>query len=249
MLKVSNISKNFKQQNSVLHALDNVSLHIEEGEIYGIIGLSGAGKSTLIRSIAGLSTIDKGEILIDNTDMNSLKGKALREFRRNVGVVFQGYNLLMQRTVFDNIAFPLVLLKTPKMLIEARVKELIDLVGLNGKENSYPSMLSGGQKQRVAIARALASRPKILLLDEVTSALDPLTTKQILKLLKEINDKSKVTMVLITHEINVVSNLCKRVAVLNYGKVVENGYTSEVLSNPSSDVTRMLLGKEVTING
>ncbi|MEG1520724.1 MAG: ATP-binding cassette domain-containing protein [Clostridia bacterium] len=249
MLQITNVCKEFKQQNNILHALKDVSLHVKESEIYGIIGLSGAGKSTLLRSIAGLTTPDSGKILVDNVDISTLKNGELRSFRKKIGVVFQGYNLLMQKTVFDNIAFPLVLSKTPKLEIARRVNELIDIVGLNGKEHSYPATLSGGQKQRVAIARALATNPKILLLDEVTSALDPLTTKQILKLLKEINQTSKVTMVLITHEMGVVASICNRVAVLNYGEIEEDGAVVDVLNNPTSEVTRMLLGKEVSING
>lgn len=244
MLQIQNISKEFKQQNNILHALKDVSLHVKPCEIYGIIGLSGAGKSTLLRAIAGLNTLDSGKILVDGVDISNLKNGELRAFRKNIGVVFQGYNLLMQKSVFDNIAFPLVLAKAPKAEIAKRVNELINIVGLSGKEKSYPATLSGGQKQRVAIARALATNPKILLLDEVTSALDPLTTKQILKLLKEINETSKVTMVLITHEMGVVSSICNRVAVLNYGEIEEDGAVVDVLSNPTSDVTRMLLGKE-----
>ncbi len=248
MLKLSNIHKKFNQNNSVLHALNDVSLHVQEGDIYGIIGLSGAGKSTLLRSIACLSSIDSGTITVDGIDIANLKGASLRNFRKNIGVVFQGYNLLMQKNVFANIAFPLLLNKTPKDVVEKRVNELIAIVGLQGKEKSYPATLSGGQKQRVAIARALATSPKILLLDEVTSALDPLTTKQILKLLKDINETSGVTMVMITHEIGVVSKICKKVAVLNYGIIEEDGLTSDVLQNPSSEITRTLLGKE-TLNG
>lgn len=244
MLELKNVSKSFIQSGEPLHALKNVSLTVDDGEIFGIIGLSGAGKSTLLRSVAGLEQIDGGQILIDGVDASTLKGKALLEFRRTVGVVFQGYNLLMQRTVFENIAFPLKLTDTPKNKIKARVNELIELVGLKGKEKAFPAELSGGQKQRVAIARAIAPKPKVLLLDEVTSALDPLTTKQILALLKDINAKSGVTMIFITHEMGVVSTICNEVAVLNYGVVEEKGKTQEVLSNPKSEIAKLLLGKE-----
>lgn len=244
MLQLKNVSKSYIQSGEPLHALNDVTLTISDGLIFGVIGLSGAGKSTLIRSIAGLEIIDSGNIYIDGVDINTLKGNDLRAFRRNVGVVFQGFNLLMQKSVFDNIAFPLRLVKTPKGEVKRRVNELIELVGLKGKEKAYPANLSGGQKQRVAIARAIAAKPKVLLLDEVTSALDPLTTKQILELLKDINKKSGVTMVFITHEMGVVSTICDEVAVLNYGVIEEKGKTAEVLSNPTSDIAKLLLGKE-----
>lgn len=244
MLQLKNVSKSYIQSGEPLHALNDVTLTISDGLIFGVIGLSGAGKSTLLRSIAGLEVIDSGNIYIDGVDINTLKGNDLRAFRRNVGVVFQGYNLLMQKNVFDNIAFPLRLVNTPKDVVNRRVNELIELVGLKGKEKAYPANLSGGQKQRVAIARAIAAKPKVLLLDEVTSALDPLTTKQILELLKDINKKSGVTMVFITHEMGVVSTICDEVAVLNYGVIEEKGKTAEVLSNPTSDIAKLLLGKE-----
>lgn len=248
MLELKHISKEYNQNGETLHALKDVTLSINKGEIFGVIGLSGAGKSTLLRSIAGLTKVDCGEILIDGVNPDTLKNGQARAFKRNVGVVFQGYNLLMQKNVFDNVAFPLSLVKTSKEETEKKVTELIKLVGLEGKEKSFPSQLSGGQKQRVAIARALAANPKILLLDEVTSALDPLTTKQILKLLKDINRESGVTMLLITHEMGVVSSICNRVAVLNYGVIEESGETQEVLKNPKSDIAKLLLGKEV-VNG
>ena len=244
MLQLKNVSKSYIQSGEPLHALNDVTLTISDGLIFGVIGLSGAGKSTLLRSIAGLEVIDSGNIYIDGVDINTLKGNDLRAFRRNVGVVFQGYNLLMQKSVFDNIAFPLRLVNTPKEEVNRRVNELIELVGLKGKEKAYPANLSGGQKQRVAIARAIAAKPKVLLLDEVTSALDPLTTKQILELLKDINKKSGVTMIFITHEMGVVSTICDEVAVLNYGIIEEKGKTAEVLSNPTSDIAKLLLGKE-----
>lgn len=244
MLQLKNVSKSFIQQGEPLHALNDVNLTVDDGQIFGVIGLSGAGKSTLLRSIAGLEKIDSGEIFIDGVNINSLKGNELRLFRSKIGVVFQGFNLLMQKNVFDNIAFPLRLSNTPKNLVNKKVNELIELVGLKGKEKSYPAELSGGQKQRVAIARSIAADPKVLLLDEVTSALDPLTTKQILNLLKDINERSGVTMVFITHEMGVVSTICDEVAVLNYGVIEEQGKTQDVLSNPKSDIAKLLLGKE-----
>ena len=241
MLILQNVNKTYSK--STEHALKNVNLHVKKGKIFGVIGLSGAGKSTLLRSIAGLVSIDEGKIIIDNTDISTLSKNEYRLFKQNIGVVFQGYNLLQQKTVFDNIALPMKFAKCSKEKIEEVVSELINLVGLSGKENSYPSQLSGGQQQRVAIARALTLNPKLLLLDELTSALDPLTTKQILKLLKDINEKYGVTMLLITHEISVVSSICDEVAVLNYGIVEEFGLTSEVLNEPKTDITKMLLGR------
>ena len=245
MIIIENVSKSFNQINKEnLHALKNVTFTIETGLIFGIIGLSGAGKSTLLRAIVGLERIDSGKILIDNVDISKLKGNELRSFRKNIGVVFQGYNLLYQKNVYKNIALPLEISKYNPEFIKNRVQYLIRIVGLEGKEKAYPSQLSGGQKQRVAIARSLALNPKVLLLDEITSALDPLTTKQILKLLLEIKDEFKVSMLFITHEMGLISSICDQVAVLNYGEIVEKGESSEILKNPSSIVTRMLLGKE-----
>jgi D-methionine transport system ATP-binding protein len=248
MIRIENVSKSFSLLNKEnLHALKNVSLEVEKAEIFGVIGLSGAGKSTLLRSIIGLETIDKGRILIDDVDISKLSKKDLQQFRKNIGVVFQGYNLIYQQNIEKNISLALDINNYNKELIKERVKYLIEVVGLKGKEKAYPSQLSGGQKQRVAIARALALNPKILLLDEITSALDPITTKQILKLLLEIKEKLNVTILLITHEIAVVSMICDKLAVLNYGEIVETGKTSNVLNNPKSMVARMLLGKEGTL--
>lgn len=244
MLKLKNVSKVYSTNSQQLSALKNISLTINPGEIFGVIGMSGAGKSTLLRSIANLVDVDSGEILIDGINMNKLTKKEKREFRKNIGVVFQGYNLLTQKNVFDNIAFPLMIAKCKKIEIEKRVNNLIKLVDLENRKDAFPSQLSGGQCQRVAIARALANNPKILLLDELTSALDPITTKQILNLLKEINEKHHVTMLLISHEMGVISSITNRVAVLNYGEIVETGKTSEVLNNPKSMVTKMIIGKE-----
>lgn len=244
MVKILNVSKSFIQTNNEnLHALQDVSLEIKKNSIFGIIGLSGAGKSTLLRSIIALEKVDEGKILIDGVDITFLKGAELRSFLKNIGVVFQGYNLLYQKTVEKNIAFPLEIIGWKKEDIRKRVEYLLEVTGLAGKAKAYPAQLSGGQKQRVAIARALALNPKLLLLDEVTSALDPKTTKQILKLLSEIRDKFQVTMLIITHEMAVVSSVCDEVAVLDYGKIVEQGSAKEIMENPKSAITKMLLGK------
>lgn len=247
MIKIKNLTKAFKVNEEVILALDDVSLEIEEGKIYGIIGLSGAGKSTLLRCLSTLEKPDQGNIIIDGEDIFKLKGNDLRKFRSNIGVVFQGYNLLMQRTAFENVSFPLKIRRDDNNKIIARVSELFKFVGLEGKEKAYPAKISGGQRQRVAIARALATNPSLLLFDEPTSALDAITTKQILTLIKEINLRYNVTIIIITHEIGVVKNVCDRLAVLNYGKVVEEGAVGEVLDNPQNEITKMLLGKELII--
>lgn len=247
MIKIKNLTKAFKVNEEVILALDDVSLEIEEGKIYGIIGLSGAGKSTLLRCLSTLEKPDQGNIIIDGKDIFKLTGNDLRKFRSNIGVVFQGYNLLMQRTAFENVSFPLKIRRDDNNKIIARVSELFKFVGLEGKEKAYPAKISGGQRQRVAIARALATNPSLLLFDEPTSALDAITTKQILTLIKEINLRYNVTIIIITHEIGVVKNVCDRLAVLNYGKVVEEGAVDEVLDNPQNEITKMLLGKELII--
>lgn len=242
MITIKNLNKRFEDG---LHALNNINLTIEDGDVFGIIGLSGAGKSTLFRSITLLEKVTSGEIIIDGTDITKLEAEDARDYLSNIGVVFQGYNLLFQRNVFDNIALPLRIKKYSKEYINEKVTKLIKLVGLEGKEKSYIANLSGGQVQRVAIARALARDPKILLLDEFTSALDPLTTRQILQLIKQINEELKVTVIVITHEMSVVRTLCNNVAVLNYGVIEEQGSVSEVLTNPQKDITKLLLGKEI----
>lgn len=247
MIKIKNLTKAFKVNEEVILALDDVSLEIEEGKIYGIIGLSGAGKSTLLRCLSTLEKPDQGNIIIGGKDIYKLTGNDLRKFRSNIGVVFQGYNLLMQRTAFENVSFPLKIRRDDNNKIIARVSELFKFVGLEGKEKAYPAKISGGQRQRVAIARALATNPSLLLFDEPTSALDAITTKQILTLIKEINLRYNVTIIIITHEIGVVKNVCDRLAVLNYGKVVEEGAVDEVLDNPQNEITKMLLGKELII--
>lgn len=250
MLEINNVTRSYKQdKEKVLHAVRDVNIRVEQGEIFGLIGLSGAGKSTLLRLIAGLEKPDKGTIYINQVNLNALKKQERREYYKNVGVVFQGYHLLFQKTVFENIALPMRLFMEKKEVVNNRVEELLELVGLADKKYCYPSMLSGGQKQRVAIARALAIKPKLLLLDEITSALDPKTTLQILNLLKKIRDVENVTMVWITHEIGIAGHFTDRIAVLNYGKIVEIGPTSSIIQNPTADITKMLLGKEVSYEG
>lgn len=243
MIRIENLSKTFDKSCNV-DALKNVNLSIEAGDVCGVIGMSGAGKSTLLRCIAMLETPSSGSIEIDGKDIFSLKGKELLDLKKSLGVVFQGYNLLMQRSIRQNIAFPLELIKMPKDQIAKRVDELLCLVGLSDKAEEYPSQLSGGQRQRVAIARALASNPKVLLCDEPTSALDPLTTRSILKLLREINHTLGVTIVIITHEIGVVRSICNKVAVIDAGEIAESGLTKEVFAAPQSQAAKQLLDND-----
>lgn len=243
MIRIKNLSKTFDKSCNV-DALKNVNLSIEAGDVCGVIGMSGAGKSTLLRCIAMLETPSSGSIEIDGRDIFSLKGKELLDLKKSLGVVFQGYNLLMQRSIRQNIAFPLELIKMPKDQIAKRVDELLCLVGLLDKAEEYPSQLSGGQRQRVAIARALASNPKVLLCDEPTSALDPLTTRSILKLLREINHTLGVTIVIITHEIGVVRSICNKVAVIDAGEIAESGLTKEVFAAPQSQAAKQLLDND-----
>ena len=243
MIRIKNLSKTFDKSCNV-DALKNVNLSIEAGDVCGVIGMSGAGKSTLLRCIAMLETPSSGSIEIDGRDIFSLKGKELLDLKKSLGVVFQGYNLLMQRSIRQNIAFPLELIKMPKDQIAKRVDELLCLVGLSDKAEEYPSQLSGGQRQRVAIARALASNPKVLLCDEPTSALDPLTTRSILKLLREINHTLGVTIVIITHEIGVVRSICNKVAVIDAGEIAESGLTKEVIAAPQSQAAKQLLDND-----
>ena len=242
MIQIENLKKTFHTKIGDVEALQGISACIEDGDIFGIIGLSGAGKSTLLRCIALLEIPSEGSIKIDGKDLSALKGRELTAHRRQIGVIFQGYNLLMQRTVAKNIAFPLEIAGVSKPEITERVARLIRLVGLEGKESSYPSQLSGGQCQRVAIARALANNPKVLLCDEPTSALDSFTTKAILDLLRDINRQLGVTIIIITHEIGVVRQICNRVAVIESGRFAENGPAAEVLAAPKSVAARQLIG-------
>lgn len=241
MIKIENLTKTYKNDRGRLVALDNVSASIEQGEFLGIIGSSGAGKSTLIRHLSLIEKPDNGTIWLDDVDLFKLKGRDLLRMRRQLGIVFQGYHLLEQKNVFENIAFPLQLVNTDKAKMKERVEELIALVGLNGKANAFPAQLSGGQKQRVAIARALACSPSLLLCDEPTSALDVVTTKSILDLLVEIHRKTNVTIVIITHEISVVKAVCQRVIVMNEGTFVEDGAVKQIFTSPQHDMTKLLL--------
>lgn len=241
MIQIENLKKTY-QGSATVEALRGINARIEDGDIFGIIGLSGAGKSTLLRCIALLETPTEGRILIDGRDISSLRGKELNQHRGQIGVIFQGYNLLMQRTVAGNVAFPLEIAGVPKREIHRRVAQLLDLVDLADKADSYPAQLSGGQRQRVAIARALAGNPRVLLCDEPTSALDSFTTKSILDLLRDINRKLGVTIIIITHEIGVVKQICSRVAVIESGLFAEHGAAAEVLSAPKSLAARQLIG-------
>lgn len=238
MIELRNVSKIFKTKESEVKALDDVSLKIEDGDIYGIIGFSGAGKSTLIRTINALEVPTLGQVLVDDEDINALRKSELRKKRKKIGMIFQQFNLLETKTVYENIALPLVLNHVPKDKIKKKVEEVLEYVELTDKRGVYPSKLSGGQKQRVGIARALATEPSILLSDESTSALDPKTTKAILKLLKKINRELKITIVLITHEMNVIQSICNHVAVMENGRIVERGEVLEVFSEPKQEITR-----------
>ena len=238
MIRLSHIEKIYDSPAGKVHALKGIDLHIERGEIYGIIGLSGAGKSTLVRCINMLERPTAGEVIVDGKDMMHLSDSELRDARKNIGMIFQHFNLLSSATVYDNIAFPLTLSKTPAAEIEKKVRPLLELVGLKDKANQYPAQLSGGQKQRVGIARALASNPKILLCDEATSALDPQTTKSILDLIKVINQKMKLTVVVITHEMQVIKEICDKVAVISDGVIAERGLVLDVFTNPQHAITK-----------
>ena len=244
MIRVENVSKTYTGKQGTVEAVKDVSLEISRGEIFGVIGFSGAGKSTLIRLLNGLETVTSGHIYINEKDITTLKRKELLKERQKIAMIFQHFNLLWSRTVEENIAFSLEIAGVPKPERKAKVAELIDLVGLTGREKSYPSQLSGGQKQRVGIARALANDPEVLLCDEATSALDPKTTKDILKLLVEINQELGLTIVLITHEMHVVRQICHRVAVMEEGRVVESGEVIEVFKNPQQPITKQFVGEE-----
>lgn len=238
MVIIKNLIKNYGQGQNTLHALKGIDLHIAKGEIFGIIGLSGAGKSSLVRCINMLEKPTSGSIKLDGKELTSFSKKELREARKNIGMVFQHFNLLMNSTIFENVAFPMKIAKKSKQYINQKVMELLKIVGLDDKKDMYPSMLSGGQKQRVGIARALACEPNIIMCDEATSALDPETTKSILKLLKEVNQKMGMTIILITHEMEVVKEICHKVAILEKGKIAECGNVSEILVNPKTKIAR-----------
>lgn len=245
MIELKNISKTYGKGDKAVTAIKEVNITINDGEIFGIIGLSGAGKSTLVRCINFLERPTTGEVIIDGQSLGTLSTKQLLEARRNIGMIFQGFNLLEQRTVLKNICFPLEIAGVKKADAEKRARELLELVSLSDKEKSYPSQLSGGQKQRVAIARALAANPKYLLCDEATSALDPDTTRSILELMKRINKELGITIVVITHEMSIIDSICDRVAVLDQSVVAEMGDVKTVFANPQSDIAKKLVLPEM----
>ena len=242
MIDLSHIEKIYDSPSGPVKAIKDISLHINKGEIYGIIGLSGAGKSTLVRCINLLERPTSGVVTVDGQDITAMSESQLRQARKSIGMIFQHFNLLSSATVYDNVAFPLRLVNAPKEKIHKKVMELLELVGLANKADQYPSQLSGGQKQRVGIARALASEPKILLCDEATSALDPQTTKAILQLIKDINAKLKLTVVVITHEMQVIKDICDKVAVIDKGVIAEKGRVLDVFTNPQQPITSRLPG-------
>ena len=241
IIEIRGLRKTFGQGGAAVTALDGIDLTIEKGEIYGIIGLSGAGKSTLVRCMNLLETPTEGSVRVNGQEITALSSAQLRKARQSISMIFQGFNLLMQRNALDNICFPLELSGTPRKEAVARARELLKVVGLEDREGAYPAQLSGGQKQRVAIARALATNPKVLLCDEATSALDPTTTQSILALLQELNRTLGVTVVIITHEMKVVEQICGRVAILSESHVVEEGKVSEVFRHPKTAAARQLL--------
>ena len=238
MIKFENVSKQYERNGITTQALQNINLTIQKGDIYGIIGYSGAGKSTLVRLINFLEKPTQGNVIIQNQSLNQLSNPQLRQVRRKIGMIFQHFNLLESKTVYENIAIPLVLIKKNKQAIKQKVYELLEFVGLSDKAHSYPKELSGGQKQRIGIARALANDPDILLCDEATSALDPQTTQSILELIKKINDQYKITVVLITHEMHVIEQICHKVAVMEKGKIIEHGNVLDVFGHPKHKTTQ-----------
>lgn len=245
-IEIRNLTKTFDIKGRTVNALKNINLSIEKGDIFGIIGMSGAGKSTLVRSINYLEKPTEGQVLIDGVDLAELSEKELRKKRSEIGMIFQNFNLLEQKNVLDNICFPLEIAGVKKKEARKRAAELLKTVNLEEKAKAYPSQLSGGQKQRVAIARALATNPKILLCDEATSALDPQTTGAILKLLKEINETLGITIIIITHQMSVVTEICKRVAIIDSGNLVEEGLVDKIFENPQSDAAKELIsGKAI----
>ena len=238
MIELRHIVKRFESKAGTVTAVNDVSLHIEKGEVFGIIGFSGAGKSTLVRCINLLERPTSGEVLIDGTDITKLAAKELRGVRQKIGMIFQHFNLMPSRTVYENIEMPLKLTNLSAEERREKIRSLLELVELADKSEAYPSQLSGGQKQRVAIARALANDPKVLLCDEATSALDPKTTRSILKLLREVNSRLGITIVVITHQMDVVKFICDRAAVMEHGRVVEEGTILDIFANPKAPVTK-----------
>ena len=245
LIELQHVSKTFQQNTMTVEALKDINLSVERADIYGIIGMSGAGKSTLIRCLNYLEKPTEGDVLIDGCSLKGLTPKELRKIRMKIGMIFQHFNLLMQKNVLDNVCFPLRLQKVKKKEAQEKARQLLKLVGLSEKEKTYPSQLSGGQKQRVAIARALASDPEILLCDEATSALDPKTTASILELLKRINEQFGITIVIITHQMSVVQKICSHVAILQNGEVAEVGTVEDVFNHPKSKTARDLILRDI----
>lgn len=245
LIQLTNVKKTFGGKHGTIHAINDVSLQVEQGDIYGIVGYSGAGKSTLVRLLNGLELPTDGQVIVNDQDITKLKNKELRVFRKKIGMIFQHFNLLWSRTVLENIQFPLELAGVSKQQRKERAEELLRLVGLEGRGQAYPSQLSGGQKQRVGIARALANEPEILLCDEATSALDPQTTEEVLDLLLAINKKLNLTIVLITHEMNVIRKICNKVAVMERGQVVEEGDALTVFRHPQQEVTKRFVQQDI----
>ena len=241
---IQDVSKTFETKDGSVQALNHVSLSIESGDIYGIIGMSGAGKSTLVRCMNFLEVPSEGKVLIDGKSLSEFSPKELRKEREKIGMIFQHFNLLMQKNVLENVCFPLYIQGKKKAEARAKALELLEIVGLADRANAYPAQLSGGQKQRVAIARALASDPQILLCDEATSALDPQTTSSILELLQDINQKFGITIVIITHQMSVVREICTHVAIMKDGEVKEQGLVEEIFSHPKSQVAKELISKD-----
>ena len=244
-IEVKHLTKTFEQKGIVVEALKDINLNIEAGDIYGIIGMSGAGKSTLVRCLNYLEKPTDGQVIIAGQDLGALSEKELRKQRSDIAMIFQHFNLLMQKNVLDNVCFPLLIQKVNKKEAKERARELLQIVGLSEKEKAYPAQLSGGQKQRVAIARALASNPKILLCDEATSALDPQTTASILDLLKQINKDLGITIVIITHQMAVIREICNRVAIIEHGVLVENGLVEDIFNHPKSQAARELILRDL----
>ena len=248
MIEIRHLNKTYRTADKDIVALEDINLTINDGEIFGIIGLSGAGKSTLVRCINLLEQPSAGEVIVDGESITALPRKELLKLRRSIGMIFQGFNLLEQRSVLRNVCFPLEIAGVKKKEARARATELLSLVGLADRAEAYPSQLSGGQKQRVAIARALATKPKYLLCDEATSALDPTTTRAILELLREINKTLGVTIIVITHEMKVIDQICDRVAVIDHSRIAEEGKVSEVFTNPRSQIARdLIIPRERTV--
>lgn len=248
MIEIKNLTKTYFSKDREVKAVNNVSITIHDGEIFGIVGYSGAGKSSLLRCINLLERPTSGKITVDGVDLTKLDNKRLRQARLKIGMIFQHFNLVSQKTVAENIAFALKASKTPKNKIEKRVDELLDMVGLADKKEVYPGQLSGGQKQRVGIARALANNPKVLLCDEATSALDPTTTKSILNLLKKINKELNITIVIITHEMDVVKEICHRMAIMENGRIVEQGNVYDIFASPKEQLTKEFIQSVVSFD-